>query len=76
MVGAVSAAAVMFTVLLLGYEVIVAALFGPDVFDSDATLNVLRFAAAAIGALSGAAAVLIPSSGRKRVGTDRNAAAR
>lgn len=65
MFGAAAAAVTMFVALLLGYEVIVAALFGPDLFDTNATLNVSRFAAAAMGALGGAAAVMIPSRRRK-----------
>lgn len=60
-IGAVAAGVAMFTVLLLGYEIAVRALFGPDLLDSNALLNVGRFAAAAIGSVGGAAAVLIPS---------------
>lgn len=65
-IGALAATVAMFTVLLLGYEIAVQTLFGPDLLDTNATLNIGRFAAAAIGAMGGAAAVLIPSRRSRR----------
>lgn len=64
-IGAMAATIAMFTLLLLGYEISVQTLFGPDLLDSNALLNIGRFAAAAIGATGGAAAVLIPARLRK-----------
>ena len=62
----IGVAGATFAVVLLTYEIAAHVLLGPTALDTDAVLNVSRFAAAFLTSLGVGAAVLIPVKRARR----------
>ena len=65
LIAALATAGATFAGVLLAYEVGAHYLLGPTAFDTDAVLNVSRFAAAFMTGIATGVAVMIPGSRRR-----------